>query len=130
MQYEKRGYDGLLDRRRGTPSPRAAPFEEVQRVLRLYREKYQGFNGRHFHEIARREHGVKFSYSFVKKALQMAAELDPRDYNFRVSPAFLNAEGKYDIRPKLKCTKCGGKAVGLIYSPDTSPNSYGKAKGG
>jgi proline iminopeptidase len=37
-----------------------------------------------------------------KKALQMAMELDPKDYNFRVPPAFLNAEGKYDIRPKLK----------------------------
>ena len=37
-----------------------------------------------------------------KKALQMQAELDPKDYNFRVPPAFLQAEGKYDIRPKLK----------------------------
>jgi proline iminopeptidase len=37
-----------------------------------------------------------------KKALQMAAELAPRDYNFRVPPAFLKAEGKYDIRPNLK----------------------------
>ena len=37
-----------------------------------------------------------------KKALQMAAELHSKDYNFRVPPAFLNAEGKYDIRPKLK----------------------------
>src|SRR6266513_990898 len=37
-----------------------------------------------------------------KKALQMAAELDPKDYNFRVPPAFLSAEGKYDFRPKLK----------------------------
>jgi proline iminopeptidase len=37
-----------------------------------------------------------------KKALQMQAELDPKDYNFRVPPAFLNAEGKYDFRPKLK----------------------------
>jgi pimeloyl-ACP methyl ester carboxylesterase len=37
-----------------------------------------------------------------KKALQMQAELDPRDYNFRVPPAFLSAEGKYDFRPKLK----------------------------
>src|SRR5213593_980471 len=37
-----------------------------------------------------------------KKALQMAMELDPKDYNFRVPPAFLKAEGKYDIRPKLK----------------------------
>ena len=37
-----------------------------------------------------------------KKALQMAAELNPNDYNLRVPPAFLKAEGKYDIRPKLK----------------------------
>ena len=37
-----------------------------------------------------------------KKALQMAAELNPNDYNFHVPPAFLKAEGKYDIRPKLK----------------------------
>jgi proline iminopeptidase len=37
-----------------------------------------------------------------KKALAMQAELDPKDYNFRVPPAFLSAEGKYDFRPKLK----------------------------
>ena len=37
-----------------------------------------------------------------KKALEMAMELNPNDYNFRVPPAFLQAEGKYDIRPKLK----------------------------
>ena len=37
-----------------------------------------------------------------KKALQMQAELKPEDYNFRVPPAFLKAEGKYDFRPKLK----------------------------
>ena len=37
-----------------------------------------------------------------KKAVQMAAELNPNDYNFHVPPAFLKAEGKYDIRPKLR----------------------------
>jgi proline iminopeptidase len=37
-----------------------------------------------------------------KKALQTQAELNPKDYNFRVPPAFLSAEGKYDFRPKLK----------------------------
>ena len=37
-----------------------------------------------------------------RKALQMQMELDAKDYNFRVPPAFLKAEGKYDIRPKLK----------------------------
>jgi transposase len=74
-RYEKYGYDGLLDRRRRTPSSRAAPFQEVQRILRLYRERFVGFNGRHFHQIARREHGVKLSYSFVKRALQEAGLL-------------------------------------------------------
>jgi proline iminopeptidase len=37
-----------------------------------------------------------------KKAVQMATELNPSDYNFRVPRAFLEAEGKYDIRPKLR----------------------------
>src|SRR5262249_48305600 len=72
------GYDGLLDRRRRRPSLRAVPVAEVQRVLRLYRERYgprdghPGFNVRHFYAIARRAHGVTVSYSFVKSALQAA----------------------------------------------------------
>jgi transposase len=74
-RYEQYGWDGLLDRRRRTPSTRAAPFQEVERILRLYRERYKGFNGRHFHQIARREHGVKLSYSFVKRVLQEAGLL-------------------------------------------------------
>jgi hypothetical protein len=45
---------------------------ELQRVLRLYAERYTGFNVRHFHQILRREHGVSWSYTFVKKALQGA----------------------------------------------------------
>jgi hypothetical protein len=44
----------------------------VEEVLRLYRDHYRGFNVRHFHEIARREHGVRLSYSYVKQALQVA----------------------------------------------------------
>lgn len=31
---------------------------------------------------------------------------------------------EWDIRPKLKCKKCGGKSVGLIYTPDTSPRNF------
>jgi|SRR5215470_6591105 len=71
-RYEHIGYDGLLDRRTGRPSPRRAPVHEVETVVRLYREKYQGFNVRHYHGIVRREHGVRLSYSFVKQALQAA----------------------------------------------------------
>src|SRR5437870_9379354 len=66
------GYDGLFDRRRQTPSPKRAPVAELQRMLKLYRDRYQGFNVGHFHQLARREHGVRFCYAFVKKALQAA----------------------------------------------------------
>lgn len=45
---QHRGYDGLFDRCRRTPSPKRAPVAEVQRLLALYRERYQGFNVRHF----------------------------------------------------------------------------------
>lgn len=34
-----------------------------------------------------------------------------------------------DLIPKLKCSRCGGVDAGLIYTPDTTPNAYGKAKG-
>ena len=57
-RYEQFGYDGLLDLRRRRPSPKRVPVAEVTRVVQLYREQYRGFNGRHFHQIARREHGV------------------------------------------------------------------------
>jgi transposase len=76
-RYERWGYNGLVDRRRG-PSKRRVPLAELERVLRCYREQYVGFNGRHFHEIMRREHGVTLSYSYVKQALQQAGLLPKR----------------------------------------------------
>src|SRR5262245_40127195 len=71
-KLEQYGYDGRFDRRRQTPSPKRAPIAEVQRVLALYRERYPGFNVRHFHQLARRHHGVRFCYAFIKRALQAA----------------------------------------------------------
>jgi transposase len=71
-RLEQFGVPGLLDRRRRIPSPRRVPLGELQRLLRLYRERYQGFNVRHFHQLARRDHGVTFSYTLVKTALQGA----------------------------------------------------------
>jgi transposase len=71
-RYERDGYDGLLDGRRGRPSPKRAPVEEVKRILRLYRETYAGFNMRHFHETMVEKHQVKLSYTFVRKLLEEA----------------------------------------------------------
>jgi transposase len=74
-RYEERGYDGLLDHRQGRPSPRAAPVTEVQRIVALYCQQYAGFNGRHFYQIAQREHGVRLSYTYVKTLLQKSGLL-------------------------------------------------------
>src|SRR6202035_385585 len=76
-RYEAFGYDGLFDRRRGTPSPKRVPLAQVEQVLGLYREKYFDLNVRHFHEKLREEHQVKLSYTWVKLALQ-GAGLVPR----------------------------------------------------
>ena len=41
----------LYDRRRQRPSRRTAPALEVQRILRLYRERFAGWNVRHFYRF-------------------------------------------------------------------------------
>src|SRR5437867_9669051 len=53
--YERDGVIGLLDARRRRSSHRTAPRAAVQRILQLYRDRYGGFNVRHFYPIARRD---------------------------------------------------------------------------
>ena len=67
---EEFGVDGLIDRRRRQPSEKKVPLEEVKRVVRLYAERFSHYNMRHFHQIARRDHGVKFSYTLMRRVLQ------------------------------------------------------------
>jgi Winged helix-turn helix len=76
-RYEQDGVTGLLDCRRRRPSHRTAPRGEVQRILHLYRDRYRGFNVRHFYHFARRDHAVTLSDTFVKLALH-AAGLIPK----------------------------------------------------
>jgi transposase len=71
-RYEKEGYDGLRDRRRGRVSEKRVTLEQVEEVLRLYQEQYFDFNVRHFHEKLVGEHKIKLSYTWVKLALQGA----------------------------------------------------------
>jgi transposase len=71
-RYEEYGYDGLFDRRLGKPSPKRVPLATVEEILRLYQEQYRDFNVRHFHEKLREQHHIRLSYTWVKRALQMA----------------------------------------------------------
>jgi hypothetical protein len=98
------GYDGLLERRRQRPSPRLAPFAEVERILRLYREWYAGFNVRHFHQLVRRDEHVTLSYTLVKTALQTAGLVATR-----------RARGRH--RRRREPRPCFGELLHLDGSP-------------
>lgn len=77
-RFETDGSSGLLDRRRVRPSEKRIPLSEVERILCLYREQYDGFNAHHFHEKLVELHGVTLSYTFVKEALQGAGLIRKR----------------------------------------------------
>jgi hypothetical protein len=66
------GVHSLVDRRCRVPSKRRVPGTTIDTILRLYRERYSGFNVRHFHDVVRRDHGIEQSYTFVKRVLQGA----------------------------------------------------------
>jgi len=72
QRYRHSGFDGLLDRRRGRPSPKRMPWTVAEQILCLYREKYFDFSVRHFHEKLREEHGLFYSYTCIKRLLQSA----------------------------------------------------------
>jgi len=71
-RWQTDGYSGLWDYRKRRPSPKRVPVDKLQEVLRLYREEYFDLNVQHFHEKLRDVHGIEFSYTWVKTALQEA----------------------------------------------------------
>jgi transposase len=66
------GYEDLLDRRTRRPSAKRIEVVVVEKVLRLYREKYFDLNVKHFVEKLHREEDIGLSYTWVKTALQNA----------------------------------------------------------
>src|SRR5262245_19155387 len=70
-RIEEGGYTSLYDRRKH-PSPKRIPLEQAQEMLKLFQEKYSDFNVLHFHEKLASDHGIQLSYTWVKKALQLA----------------------------------------------------------
>lgn len=69
-RYEELGLEGLIDKRLEQISNRRAPVDEVFKLQELYRQRYTGWNVKHFYGWYRREHHGVRSYSWVKKTLQ------------------------------------------------------------
>ena len=70
-RYEADGIEGLRDRRLSRASHRAAPVDEVMRMVDRYRTRHEGWNVRHFYSWYRRDGGTR-SYGWVKDHLQKA----------------------------------------------------------
>jgi transposase len=66
------GYEDLLDRRTRRPSAKRIDIGVVEKVLRLYREKYFDLNVKHFVEKLHSQEQIGLSYTWVKTALQNA----------------------------------------------------------
>lgn len=71
-RYDEDGLEGLRDRRVGRVSRHRATDAEIEQLTRLYRERYEGFNTRHFHEFARRDHNVQRGYTWTRCTLLQA----------------------------------------------------------
>jgi hypothetical protein len=52
-----------LDRRLGKASGGRVPADRAEEVERLYRERYQGFTVKHFHEHLARDRGLGWGYT-------------------------------------------------------------------
>lgn len=86
QRFQRHGTAMLVDRRRQRPSRKAITESELKRWLQLYRSKYVGYNARHFWSTCRREHGLKWSYTLIRQALQdagMVRKHRPRGRHFR-----------------------------------------------
>jgi transposase len=68
-RYEEDGEAGLRDGRLGKRSPKRVSPDAAEEVARLYREVYDGFTAKHFHEHLVRDHGFRWGYTWTKTFL-------------------------------------------------------------
>ena len=71
-RYATDGLEGLLDKRLSQISNRRAGGAEVDRVVRLYKSGFAGWNVAHFHSKYKSEFKGTRSYSWLKTVLQGA----------------------------------------------------------
>jgi transposase len=76
-RWDADGAAGLLDRRLGKASPHRIAADEVDRIVALYRDRYEGWNVQHFHERAVEKHGLVASYGWTKSVLYASGAVRP-----------------------------------------------------
>lgn len=139
------GPSGLGDRRLGRTSHRRVSEEEVARMLGLYRERYEGFTVKHFHEQMVNRHNYKLGYTVTKVHLQRAGLIRPapkRSAHRKKRPRrsmvgmmlhqdasthawFLDTERKYDLVVTLDDATSGIYSAFLVDEEGTASTLRG-----
>jgi hypothetical protein len=110
-KLERDGYSGLVDRQKGRVSNHRVSLNTAEEVLRLYREQYSDFDGRHFHAKLTRLYVIGKLHRFrLRKAISDSANVrHRRRIRFR-DDSFLGAYAAFGIRaPEIK------RGIGLDY---------------
>lgn len=71
-EFERRGYEAVVDHRGRTARRQRIPLATLEQVCALKRERYPDFSVQHFWEQLGPEHGIAISYTWTKLTLQAA----------------------------------------------------------
>lgn len=107
QRFETDGEAGLIDRRLNRRSGRAVPEEVAFEVERLYRERYDGFTAKHFHEHLQRDHKFRWGYTWTKTFLQDVGLI-----------------GKAKVRGAHRRKRPRRPMVGMLVHQDASPHQW------
>ena len=76
--YRDKGKAGFVHGNRNRQPVNTLPQELTDQIVKLYTEKYQGFNFRHFTEMLNEREGIKVSYKAVYTILSRSGVSSPR----------------------------------------------------
>ena len=76
--YKEKGKPGFVHGNRSKKPAKTIDKTISDNIILLYRNKYQGFNFKHFHEYLIEEENINVSYHYVYKTLMNAGITSPR----------------------------------------------------
>ena len=77
-KYKEKGKSGFVHGNRSKKPAKTLDKHFSEDIILLYRNKYQGFNFKHFHEYLIEEENINVSYSFVYTTLMKEGISSPR----------------------------------------------------
>ena len=104
--YKEKGKSGFVHGNRDRKPAKSIEKPISESIILLYRNKYQGFNFKHFQEYLENDEGIIVSYTCVYQTLMKAGITSPKirkNTKKRLAKAKLEAEKKLDVEYNLKC---------------------------